>query len=536
MYTKIFSKPGPHITYVLALFFLLFQACQKSDQEISPSQAQVKVSVWVGEPEQDRITLASNKTIRRSSDQVIQNAEIKLDKGTSLEVSLVQASQGSLIGGSTQSASDGISKSAAASVRKPLTEGVKYRVAVYSEQGNYLESHDYTYGSGDPSETFPLNAGETYTFVAYSVNSETDLPQIDNRSTLSAAGLKDVSGELMYFKKTLKLGVGNNDLSVVLQHQFSQMTTVIEMDDSMTGSIETIQGMQVSSSKSNATLKFSDGSISYPQGNVNANVIFPSIIAGSRSIESEPTVLISPETSTATIKIGSLRIDSETKTDISIPKVKITPGHRYTLVLRFKTCSEDVTADGMNWRYAQTSWKEGWTTYTGIYKADEGKYYKNNQVIRNTFVAPQANYGFQFDITELDNAFNLQVNGQYIFKNSDQEQIQFETAPSLKIERNIQFVDGSEYTVGGIDQVYNMKGTLSAPLIRILISRNGEVTMLGSKTNGGPLFPLKLKGNLKFNKVLWDSAGKNTVVVTQKVAGRTIIVGKGSGKKRISCK
>lgn len=94
----------------------------------------------------------------------------------------------------------------------------------------------------------------------------------------------------------------------------------------------------------------------------------------------------------------------------------------------------------------------------------------------------------------MDNAFNMSVNGQYIFGSSDLEQVQFETASSLKINRNIQFADGSEYTIGGIDQIYNMKGTLNAPLLRIMISRSGEVTMLGSKTNGGPLFPLKLMG------------------------------------------
>ncbi|COX86948.1 Uncharacterised protein [Mycobacterium tuberculosis] len=135
----------------------------------------------------------------------------------------------------------------------------------------------------------------------------------------------------------------------------------------------------------------------------------------------------------------------------------------------------------------------------------------------------------------MDNAFNMSVNGQYIFGSSDLEQVQFETASSLKINRNIQFADGSEYTIGGIDQIYNMKGTLNAPLLRIMISRSGEVTMLGSKTNGGPLFPLKLMGGQSFKRVVWNSEGENKVVVTQKVAGRTIIVGKGSGKKRISC-
>jgi len=80
-----------------------------------------------------------------------------------------------------------------------------------------------------------------------------------------------------------------------------------------------------------------------------------------------------------------------------------------------------------------------------------------------------------------------------------------------------------------------MKGSLTKPLIRILISRNGEVIMLGSKSNEGELVPLKLKNNITFNKVLWNGEGNNTVVVSQKVDGRTIVIGEGTGRDRVAC-
>jgi len=519
----------------MLVLLVVSHSCQKSDENGAVnSQANVRVSLSVGEPDEERVTVGSSKTVRRTSEATIQKSSIALDKGLSMEVTVVQNPQSVVNSGVSNS--QGMEKKAAVqSIVKPLEKGVKYRVAVYSESGSYIESHDYAYGNESTTPGFPLDAGKTYTFVVYSVNSKTELPEIDSRSSLSVANLKNVSGDLMFFTKKMKLNFGNNDLSAVLQHKFSQITTTIEMDNSMTGSIEAISGIQVGPTRGNATLMLSDGGLSYSQSAVNSNIIFGAIVPGSRSLTSNPALIISPTTGSASINIGSIRVDSETKTNISIPEVKIVPGQKYSLILRFKTCSEDVTADGMDWSYPQTSWKVGSTTYTGIYKTDEQKYYKNNEVIQNTFMAPQANYGFQFDITELDNAFNMRVNGQYIFKTSDQEQIQFETASSLGIVRNIQFADGSDYTVGGIDQVYNMKGSLQTPLIRLLISRTGEVTMLGSKVNNGPLFPLKLKNNLTFNKVSWNASGTNTVIVTQKVAGRTIIKGKGSGKKRITC-
>ncbi|WP_336837795.1 hypothetical protein [Sphingobacterium siyangense] len=129
----------------------------------------------------------------------------------------------------------------------------------------------------------------------------------------------------------------------------------------------------------------------------------------------------------------------------------------------------------------------------------------------------------------------MRVNGQYIFGSSTNDQVQFQTNTSLGTVRNIQFVDGTEYAVNGIPEVYDMKGTSNAPLLRILISRYGEVTLLGSKSSGGPLVQLKLKNGLSFNTVNWSASGNNSVVISQKVDGRTVIIGQGNGRKLISC-
>ncbi|MNT35662.1 hypothetical protein D3C72_1716960 [compost metagenome] len=138
-------------------------------------------------------------------------------------------------------------------------------------------------------------------------------------------------------------------------------------------------------------------------------------------------------------------------------------------------------------------------------------------------------------MTELDNAFNMEVNGVKLAK----QEIQFEVGASSA--QNIQFVDGSKYagnnieTNKRIDQVYNMKGTSTSPLIKLVISRTGQVTMFGSKTSGGPLYELKLVNGNSFNTFPWSATQSNTVKVTQLVDGRTIIKGVGAGKKKIPC-
>ena len=80
-----------------------------------------------------------------------------------------------------------------------------------------------------------------------------------------------------------------------------------------------------------------------------------------------------------------------------------------------------------------------------------------------------------------------------------------------------------------------MKGNSTNPLVKVVISRTGQVTMFGSKTSGGPLYELKLVNGNSFNTFPWSATQSNTVKVTQLVDGRTIIKGIGAGKKKIPC-
>ncbi|QMV67663.1 fimbrillin family protein [Sphingobacterium paramultivorum] len=514
-------------------FALSLYSCNKSGENTAlTGETVVKINLSgveaYNETDNSAVQKQASANASHSSSNApdVQEMTVPLENGGSVDVVLTNNSAvtKSLV------ASSNPKLAAVQTQEKPLDKNVKYKVVVYDNQGAYVTAKDYSYGEEATAAGIVLDAGKSYTFIAYSINSTTALPAINNQNTLSAANLSNISGDLMYYTGTLTLKSGVNNLNVVLKHRFSQITTTLTMDPSMTGAITQIGTAVLKPSHSSANLKFSDETLTY-NGLNNAGVTtqFPALGNGLRTVISNPSLLIHPTTSNGTLMLGSLTLDDETKTNITIPNVKINPGQKYDLKLNFRTCTQNVTSSGLDWSYPATT--SGGKT--GIMK--DGKFYANGTTIDRSFTAPAADYGFVFDMTELDNAFNMEVNGVKLAK----QEIQFEVGASSA--QNIQFVDGSKYagnnieTNKRIDQVYNMKGTSTSPLIKLVISRTGQVTMFGSKTSGGPLYELKLVNGNSFNTFPWSATQSNTVKVTQLVDGRTIIKGVGAGKKKIPC-
>lgn len=166
------------------------------------------------------------------------------------------------------------------------------------------------------------------------------------------------------------------------------------------------------------------------------------------------------------------------------------------------------------------------------------------QVLGETFTAsggapkvfnqPATNYGFVFDIFTLDNSFNMNING--INLASSEIEFQQESTPAPGI--NIRFLDGTTYGTGGAtgtQKIWEMTGTAEAPLIRVVISPTGAVTMFGSKVSGGPLFPLELFNGNAFNNIVWNASSPNVITITQNIVGTTNIAGRGYGLNIVPC-
>lgn len=151
----------------------------------------------------------------------------------------------------------------------------------------------------------------------------------------------------------------------------------------------------------------------------------------------------------------------------------------------------------------------------------------NNNVI--TFSQPATNNGFVFDIYFLDNSFNMNINGTALATS----EIEFQADTYTPNGINVRFADGTLY--GPSLQIYNLEGSSAAPVLRVVISNTGAISMFGSKTSGGPLFPLELFNGNTFNTIPWNSAGSNTVRITQSIYGATRIAGRGYGQNIVNC-
>ncbi|WP_179351079.1 DUF7507 domain-containing protein [Winogradskyella vidalii] len=173
-------------------------------------------------------------------------------------------------------------------------------------------------------------------------------------------------------------------------------------------------------------------------------------------------------------------------------------------------CTETVTGEAFEWNYSGSSESQ----------------------ISQTMTQPGVNGGFEFDIYRLDNSFSMEING---VKLADYE-IEFQSSGTSGI--NIEFEDGDNYETD-TQRIWEMIGTTENPLIRVQISVTGEVSMYGSKTSGGQLFPLQFKQDVSpinsFNLIAWNTTSSNTVIVTQNVQGPTLMDGFGSGLNIVPC-
>ncbi len=428
-------------------------------------------------------------------------------------------------------------------ITKPLEPNIKYMLMVFNPDGSFKTQKEYTYGAPKVSDSIRVDSKVKYTIVAYSINSTSALPQVTyggGAKNLANAQIQNITADFMAeIRQNVEFVPGDNKLGIIMKHKFSTITTKLTMDSKMTGGFNTLSNAKIGAVYPSATFKLaSGGSLIYntPQ-ETYANVIFPSFVAGQREVISSPTLLINPATTDRTFQFGTIKIDDETKTNLSIPGIKINPGKRYNLTFNFRTCTQEATlgADNLNWDYPELAGQKGCVDNS----TNPPTQYLNGTILTKTFSAPASNYGFTFDITKLDNAINMSVNGRMIFGTTTNDQIQFQTYDNTAngegiITRNIKFIDNTEYGTGSIPEIWKIFGTTAKPMIRIVISKTGVVTMFGSKSSEGNLVQLVLKSG-SFNNVPWNASGNNTIIVSQKVSNATAVVGRGSGQVKVGC-
>ncbi|MFZ4263314.1 hypothetical protein ACFRAE_14840 [Sphingobacterium sp. HJSM2_6] len=521
---------------LLTLIGILFSGCEKSlDSQRSVGGASISVKdVFFEEDNTDMDPNSSNDEFGYKS-QSKKLGLIAFSHGRNIEVTL-ESNEPDPEAPRKVFASNrnGSNNQKAVIEQNLLPRNVRYHLLVYNEDGEYEDERILNYRENDNNTEFVLDGGVEYTFIAVSIGKSRSLPTIAGKNHLNTVKVVDCEDDLMVFRKKIKLNEGTNFLDIVLKHRFSALITKLSIDPNTTGRLTVLNNVKAEPGVKSASMNLGTDNqeITYSSDNsTNSYLTFPSVGSGVRSITSSQKLIINPLTNTGTLTFGKITIDGDTKTNLVISDIKIRPGVKYKLHLNFRTCTQDVTgASGLDWHYPEVTNSQN---KVGIYV--NNVFYENGSTISQMIQAPSADYGFVFDITELDNTFNMELGNVKLAT----REVQFQS--NAMTSQNIRFEDGSYYegkdveTNETIPAVYNMVGTLERPVVKVVISRTGEVEMWGSKKSGGKLYPLVLYNNTSFNKFTWNRTGANDVKITQVIDGRTIVKGFGSGKRKIAC-
>ncbi|MFD2599546.1 hypothetical protein ACFSQ3_11330 [Sphingobacterium corticis] len=239
----------------------------------------------------------------------------------------------------------------AQTVIDPISRSIRYRLVVFDASGNYVTERDYRTGAEANTEQLKLNGGGTYTFVAYSVNSDTSLPDVAyaNNSARTLAGANLTVGgttDLMFFRRRMTItGNNENNLDIVLKHRLSQITTTI--NSSSTGYTITELTASFTPHQNNATINFDTEALSRSTESGSVSPITFGALS-SEDIVGSPTIVNSVAAGNASLTLNSIRIGEVSLTNV-VPfrTLTITPGVKYNLRLNIVPNDQNITFQGV---------------------------------------------------------------------------------------------------------------------------------------------------------------------------------------------
>lgn len=283
-----------------------------------------------------------------------QDFSLALGNGYVLDAQLVPESsttvKSSLTASSSSPLKGGVSTFGTTDIQK-LGKGIRYRVIVFDNNGNYLTHEDFENGTAD-QKGFKVNEGSTYSFVAYSLGTTAALPAlIPEVTSLENCAISGTS-DFMYFKESLTVQSGTNKLNIVLKHKFSEISVVINA--SQHGTLDQAQGI-LEPHHSSPIVNLKNGNISYgglsPYGK-----IIPFVISDRSYGVGFPTTICAPYTEAGVLTLNNIKIDGVVKSGVKVEGLKITPGVRYNLTI---TINKTIKIDDVDWAVANLIFNPG---------------------------------------------------------------------------------------------------------------------------------------------------------------------------------
>lgn len=228
-----------------------------------------------------------------------------------------------------------------------------------------MTERNYARGQESSTANLNLDGGSNYTFIVYSVKSQTDLPDVTytntSNKTLATASISGLANtvDFMYYRKDMQVsGNQTNYLDVILRHRLSQITTTI--DASATGYNITAVTANIDSHYPSYNVPLSTGTPAQTGTAGTAAVTFPTL--GTQIVVANPLMLNGNTTTgkftLATITIGPL---TQTVSSAALTGLKITPGIMYNL--KFTLSPADVYLDNYNGQKAARINGKVWMLY-----------------------------------------------------------------------------------------------------------------------------------------------------------------------------
>ncbi|HFK5507274.1 FISUMP domain-containing protein [Elizabethkingia anophelis] len=346
----------------LSLIFFM-TSCRSADTETITGNAEVKInfkgSNYEGIAELGMQASSGGNLQYKSSNQ---HQEIKMDNDFIVVADLIPQNPTLEL----HATASNVNNLTAATEPGLLPDDICYKLLVYDNNGNYVAERDYIRGKESNTAITPalmLDGGQTYTFVAYCINTTTiaSLPSVVNKNTLEGATLSDMAGttDLMYFKSspvTLRGGT-NNYLDIVLKHMFSQITTTLDV--SQTGyKIHTIDA-NIAPHYNKASIKLADGVIT--RNNLGSTPIQFTLPAGDvidlyPNSVSNVSIVDNDINNTTVFNIASIRLGVGNKVtggasivnkNIKIENLKVRPGVKYNLNINIVPADTYLTYMGV---------------------------------------------------------------------------------------------------------------------------------------------------------------------------------------------
>lgn len=232
-----------------------------------------------------------------------------------------------------------------------LGANIHYRLLVYNQAGAFVTERDYIHGQESSTQALELDGGSTYTFVAVSLNTTTNLPATTPTATanrtLANSQITTPTGAsaLMYYQRTMTVaGNTTNRLDIVLKHRKPEITVTV--NSSQTGYNITAINARISPHNDGLLVNLSNGSYTQNGTNVTRIVTFSSL--GTQSVVSNPTSFNSVSNNNTSFTLLNITIGPLTLTNLTpFTTLNASPGVRYNLILNIVPRDEYLTHESI---------------------------------------------------------------------------------------------------------------------------------------------------------------------------------------------